>query len=106
MKNTYAKKKSSKEHTKKYQIIATQKIEVLLSLPKHKLPCIREALNMAIVGQKAVNKNTPNGLVAIEFSEDKQKRLEDAHYKLEKCRHVNIEFDITDTGDWINFRIS
>ena len=83
-------------------IVYTTKCFVTVFIP-NKVEC-REAINMYVIGSKAVNKYKNGTLVPKRISRGKTKILRDAHYGIQRSCQIEIEFDVTAKGDFINFR--
>jgi hypothetical protein len=66
---------------------------------------VLSAINMAIVGTDAVNEYNSEGvLVPKKFPEDQTEALRNAHYAVSRSRSIEIEFDVTIEGEFVNFR--
>jgi hypothetical protein len=91
---------------KKPKIVYTAKIPVTISAHGHHEQ-IRKAINLAVVGMEAVNEYDENmQLVPKKFPAKKLSILKDAHYGIMRSETIMIEFDVTETGQFINFRVA
>lgn len=88
------------------KIIHTLSVETTLHIDEEIKKEIRRQLNLAIVGHEECNKINKEGvIVGKKYSKEKLKKLDEAHHHATVSHRAMVTFDITDAGDWINFRI-
>lgn len=86
-------------------VVYTSKVPVTVDA-KHLAEEIRRAINMSIVGETDVNECGKDGIIVPKsYPKNKLKILKEAHHRIMASRTQQIEFDITDHGEFINFRI-
>ncbi len=89
----------------KKHIVAAMNVTATFKLNSDQMGSLREAINIALVGQPNINEMKKGVMLPIKFSKEKIKAIEEAHYNLRAHGAVNLTFDVTDTGELINFRV-
>jgi hypothetical protein len=86
-------------------IVYTCKVPITVSAEEHAIE-IRRAINLAVVGEVNVNEYNDAGVIVPKnYPTDKSKILKDAHYGIMRSQSIYVEFDVTDHGEFINFRV-
>lgn len=92
---------------KKQKIVYTAKVPVTVSPGEHIINKIRKAINLAVMGTEAINEYGAEGyLVPKKFPAKKLDILKEAHFGIMRSEVITIEFDITERGQFINFRVA
>lgn len=89
----------------KQNIVYTCRVPVTVCAKGHAQE-IRRAINLAVVGEVDVNEfNDAGVIVPKKYPDEKRKILKDAHYGIMRSEQIAVEFDVTDHGEFINFRV-
>lgn len=87
-------------------LVAGCTVQVKLRLTDHQEEELRSIINLAIAGQTNINKVNKKGqMVPIQFTKEKMEAIDQAHRRMLKPRTLYISFDVTDTGEWVRFRV-
>ena len=85
------------------KIVSTERTFVHISLPHITKTEIFRKINLAITGKENCNEYDGEKIVPIN-SPEIDKQLCHAHRNAAMSRSVEIEFDVTDKGEFVNFR--
>ena len=88
------------------KIVGSAKTYVTIHLPDNQQTALRMAINLSLAGTNNINKLVDGKYVAnMDIPPDVREKLKEAHYALAWSNEIEIEYDITEFGEKINYRI-
>lgn len=88
------------------KIVATVKTYTVLFLNDNQKEDLRKAVNLAVLGKEKVNKvNKKTGKIVSDTSKEKEDLVRLAHYNIASGHGITVEWDVTDEGKYINYRV-
>ena len=87
------------------KIVATMKCTTDIHLREDQLQVVRKAINLAVAGKENCNKRNKDGYFVSNVPKDIDLLLQEAHHRINMSSFIEVTFDVTDDGRFINLRM-
>ena len=88
------------------KIVATARAYTVLHLYEHEKGDLRRKVNLAVLGKETVNKvDKKTGELVSDTPKEQEALVYEAHCNIAASHGITVEWDVTDQGEFINYRV-